>query len=693
MLKSGHQPPELYQELWKTLNAGQEWRGKLCNKNKNGEVYWEAASMSPIRNTSGEITWFLKVAEDITDQKRAEEIVLLLKNAIETVKIGIMITDIQRKIIYTNLAEASMHGYMVEELIGEDVRIFSSEDHWQEIEFTRLEKNWQRESLNVRKDGTTFPVHSISTPVRNEVGEPIGIITVSKDITERRRSEEELRHAKEAAEAANRAKSEFLANMSHELRTPLNAILGYAQIFSRDQSLTEKQSEGVDIIRRSGAHLLTMINDILDLSKIEAQKLELEPTEFYFPGFLHSMADMVRIRANNEGIAFTSNIAQDIPETIYADEKRLRQILLNLLSNAIKFTKEGGISLRVYELDEFNELENSKTQKTLRFEVEDTGVGIPSEHLEKIFQPFQQVSEKQFRSEGTGLGLAISQKLLRAMGSKLHVKSTPGKGSLFWLDLDVSIGQNVPMGARESFRRIIGFKGDVRTILIVDDKEENRNVLKGMLLPLGFDILEAVNGREAIETTQNSHPDLIFMDLIMPEMDGFEATKRIRNEELRPVLGDVEGMKNEDRRQKAEDGITKHETQVPIIAVSASAFTRTLQESLHAGCHDFLAKPFAQEDLLEMLRTYLKLEWLYAGEEDRRDSQHAEEPIIPPPQDVLLELYKLARIGDIFTLQNRIEEFDTLDPSYSPFMTKARYLAKELKLLEIQQFFKQYLDD
>ncbi len=586
-----------------------------------------------------------------------------------------------------------MHGYMVEELIGEDVRIFSSEDHWQEIEFTRLEKNWQRESLNVRKDGTTFPVHSISTPVRNEVGEPIGIITVSKDITERRRSEEELRHAKEAAEAANRAKSEFLANMSHELRTPLNAILGYAQIFSRDQSLTEKQSEGVDIIRRSGAHLLTMINDILDLSKIEAQKLELEPTEFYFPGFLHSMADMVRIRANNEGIAFTSNIAQDIPETIYADEKRLRQILLNLLSNAIKFTKEGGISLRVYELDEFNELENSKTQKTLRFEVEDTGVGIPSEHLEKIFQPFQQVSEKQFRSEGTGLGLAISQKLLRAMGSKLHVKSTPGKGSLFWLDLDVSIGQNVPMGARESFRRIIGFKGDVRTILIVDDKEENRNVLKGMLLPLGFDILEAVNGRETIETTQNSHPDLIFMDLIMPEMDGFEATKRIRNEELRPVLGDVEGMKNEDRRQKAEDGITKHETQVPIIAVSASAFTRTLQESLHAGCHDFLAKPFAQEDLLEMLRTYLKLEWLYAGEEDRRDSQHAEEPIIPPPQDVLLELYKLARIGDIFTLQNRIEEFDTLDPSYSPFMTKARYLAKELKLLEIQQFFKQYLDD
>ncbi len=258
---------------------------------------------------------------------------------------------------------------------------------------------------------------------------------IIRDINARKEMEIALRQAKEAAETADRAKSEFLANMSHEFRTPLNAILGYAQLFSRTEDLTQKQHEVMNIVRRSGEHLLAMISDILDLSKIEAQKIDLTPTEFYLPGFLKSLGDMVRVRTQRKGISFISEIASDVPEIVYGDEQRLRQILLNLLSNAIKFTTAGEVEFKVeLQIADEGEVERSKTPG-IRFQIQDTGTGIPSEHLEDIFLPFQQVGDRQFYSQGTGLGLAISRKLVRLMGSELHVKSTPGQGSIFWFDV------------------------------------------------------------------------------------------------------------------------------------------------------------------------------------------------------------------------------------------------------------------
>ncbi len=636
-----------------------------------------------------EIEWdhapaYLASLRDITGHKRAAEEVLLLKNAIETAEIGVTITDVERKILYTNRAEAEMHGYAVAELQGKDVRIFSPQEYWHDIDFEDLQKNWKRESVNIRKDGKRFPVHSISTPVRNESGEPIGIITVSEDITERHKAEEELQQAKEAAESANRAKSEFLANMSHELRTPLNAILGYSQILSHDRTLSEKQCDAIATIQRSGEHLLTMINDILDLSKIEAQKIELAISHFALSGFLHHVTDMIRIRTEHKGIRFISSLAPDLPTHIQADEKRLRQILLNWLSNAVKFTTDGIVEFHVSTSRPANATEvgarasrppdeigrDARAPTTdrifLRFEVRDTGIGIPQHHLTDIFQPFQQVGDTRFQAEGTGLGLSISQKLLLLMDSTLHVESTPQQGSTFWFVLPVFPGDSSSEDQESPFCcRICGFQGPARRILLVDDQEENRAMLREMLQPVGFEIFEACNGCEALEQTNRFKPDLIFMDLLMPVMDGIEAAKKMRDAHCH----------------------------IPIIAVSASAFGQTREDSIRAGCDDFLVKPLTERALFDVLQHFLQLQWICEDENAEQPPPEEDARMTPLPHAILAELHHLSLIGDIFTIQRRLEEIERSGSQYRCFLRKARHLAKDLKLLEIQQFFKQYLDE
>jgi signal transduction histidine kinase/DNA-binding NarL/FixJ family response regulator len=469
------------------------------------------------------------------------------------------------------------------------------------------------------------------------------------------------KRAEEAAEAANRAKSEFLANMSHELRTPLNGILGYAQIFKKYKNLTDQQKNGVGIIHQCGEHLLTLINDILDLSKIEARKMELYPNAFHFPEFLNGIFEICRIRAEQKRLSLIYTTLSPLPKIIQADEKRLRQVLINLLSNAVKFTEKGSITFTV-----------GYQEGKLRFQVEDTGVGIAPEQLEEIFLPFQQVGDNSQKTEGTGLGLAISRQLGRMMGGELKVKSTLGKGSVFWLDLDLPEVSHPLDIANVDERNIIGFVGSKRKVLVVDDKWENRCVLVNLLEPLGFEVVEATNGLEGLNKAHEFKPDVIFMDLVMNVMDGFEATRRLRT---LPELKDV-----------------------VVIAISASVFDFDRQQSREVGCDDFLPKPIREAELLEKLHLYLGLEWIY--EETNSDSPQPEtasaksnnhKPVlIAPPASEVAVLLDLAKRGDLRGMVKRAAQLEELDRQWVPFVTHLRQLAKEFKGKQIREFLKQF---
>lgn len=392
---------------------------------------------------------------------------------------------------------------------------------------------------------------------------------------------------KELADTANRAKSEFLANMSHELRTPLNGILGYAQILERDKSLTDKQQNGIRIIHQCGSHLLTLINDILDLSKIEAQKMELYKNDFHFPAFLQSVVEICRIRAEQKSISFIYQPTSELPIGISADEKRLRQVLINLLGNAIKFTEKGGVRFTVSFADQFSVNEtNQKPTHRIRFQIIDTGIGMNQEQVAKIFLPFEQVGDIKKQSEGTGLGLAISQRIVQLMDSTIQVKSEIGQGSTFWIDLDLPESVDWMQSTRVmAAGKIVGIATGKRRILIVDDKWENRSVVVNLLEEIGFEIVEATNGQEGLEKAMQFLPNLIITDLTMPVMDGFELTRRLRQQEEFQKL--------------------------TIIVSSASVFESDQHKSLGIGADDFLPKPVHADDLLQKLQKYLQIEWVY----------------------------------------------------------------------------------
>jgi signal transduction histidine kinase len=330
-----------------------------------------------------------------------------------------------------------------------------------------------------------------------------------------------LAAAKAAAERASEAKSDFLAHMSHELRTPLNAVLGYAQLLER-RDLAKADMGAVRTIHRSGEHLLSLITDLLDLSKIEAGRMELCAAPVRLRQAIAAVAEMVQVRAEEKGLAFQCVVDDDAPEAILADDKRLRQILLNLLGNAVKFTSEGRVSLRVAMLD------HDAEAATLRFEVQDSGPGLAHDELERIFQPFEQVGEVQRREAGTGLGLAISGQLAGLMGTTIQVQSRLGQGACFWFEARFPLAQAPEADAAPVLADIRGYAGARRRLLVVDDNPDNRDLLRDLLLPLGFEIETAGDGREAVRVAQAVRPDLILMDLKMPVMDGHEATRLLR---------------------------------------------------------------------------------------------------------------------------------------------------------------------
>ncbi|MCX6954743.1 MAG: PAS domain S-box protein [Verrucomicrobia bacterium] len=509
-----------------------------------------------------------------------------------------------------------------------------------------------------RRDRSTIWISESVRVVRDARGDIDHFEGVATDVTQQREAARALREAKEAADAASRAKSYFLASVSHELRTPLNGILGYTQILRRDSALSEKQREGVRVIHESADHLLALINDVLDLSKIEAGRIELHPADFDLPGFAAGVERVFTPRAREKNILFETAVASDLPRWVRGDEQRLRQIVFNLVSNAVKFTAAGGVVFSVQRAE----------GEAIRFSVSDTGPGISEEDIGRLFEPFTQVGKNQAASAtGTGLGLAISRSLVERMGGRLRVESKPGWGSRFWCDVVLPVASVAGAPApSDSPRRILGYEGPRRRILIVDDNATNRSVMVNMLAPLGFQLAETDTGEGSLTETAKFHPDLVLMDLRLPGgIDGLEATRRLR---------------------ASPDG-----ARVKIIAVSASAYDLDRNECFAAGCDAFLAKPFREEELWTAVERALGLAWHIADTEETRTpfplALHA-----PPPAEAVA-LYDLAAKGDVVGIRARAAALVALDPKYGPFAQSVLDLAARFKMKAIRQFVARYLPD
>jgi PAS domain S-box-containing protein len=482
----------------------------------------------------------------------------------------------------------------------------------------RVNEEW----ITFANDGHRALLETTKTPMHALDGTLVGVLGIGHDITEHRQTQQELtkhrdhleevvaartselNHAKLAAEAANRAKSTFLANMSHELRTPLNAILGFSSLMRKDPSLPEALQQDSDIINRSGEHLLALINDVLEMSKIEAGRVQLVNKPFDLDAMVRDITDMILLRAKQKGLQLLLDQSSKFPRYISGDEAHLRQILINLLGNSVKYTMQGSVILRL----------GTKQNETahLLMEVEDTGVGIAPEDQQYIFQPFVQLGERG-GTRGTGLGLTITQQFVQMMGGSISLESTPGKGSLFRIELPLIEAQESDISKEEQISKgsVVGLvpgQPEYR-ILIVEDERDNQLLLSHLLNSVGFQVKIAENGEQGVQLFQSWHPHLMWMDRRMPVMDGMEATQRIR---------ELPGGK-----------------QVKIVAVTASAFAEERSEMLNAGMDDYVRKPYREAEIYNCLSKHLGVKYLYAG--------------VPEPleQEVILKPEMLASLPEV----------------------------------------------
>jgi signal transduction histidine kinase/CheY-like chemotaxis protein len=536
----------------------------------------------------------------------------------------------------------------------------------------------ERSAINSRWTSVTFEHEIDYSLIWRILGAALVLIVLvlywnrrlTKEVTERKRAEK-------AAEAANQAKSEFLANMSHELRTPLNAILGFAQIMERNPNISSEE-EHLKIIQRSGTHLLTLINQVLDLSKIEAGRITLEEHCFDLFHLLDELENMLSLKTDKQHLALEFDCSPEVPHHIRADEVKLRQVLINLLSNAIKFTDEGSVKLRV-SLKDHKDPENVEKGKdsprdgkcVIQFEIEDTGPGIAPDEMDNLFEAFGQTATGREAREGTGLGLLISHKFVQLMGGDMRVTSEVGQGTMFGFDIRAQVVDAADLTPAPLTRRVIALEpGQPRyRLLIVDDNLDNRQLLVKFLDPLGFDLREAVNGQEAVDVWEAWEPNLIWMDVRMPVMDGYEATKRIR--ELAP-----------------------HSPHPAIIAVTASVLEAKQTAVKSIGCDDIVIKPFEESEIMEMLQKHLGIKFLYADEGspvEIADLKSGKTRLTPSdlaalPQEIIMKLMSSVAALEMDTTLIVIEEIREQD---EPLADALKKLVDEYRFDKLQKLLDQ----
>jgi PAS domain S-box-containing protein len=631
---------------------------------KDGSRFPANVSVTALRDAQGGIIGYLLIGTDNTARKQVEAERLLLdqrvrdqqfytRSLIESNIDALITTDPRGIITDVNKQMEALTGCTRDELIGAPFKCYFTDPERAEAGIKRVlgEGKLTDYELTARaRDGKETVVSYNATTFHDRDRKLQGVFAAARDVTERKRYEQSLQQA-------NRAKSVFLANMSHEIRTPMNAILGFSQLMLRDQDLTPRQCQYLGTINRSGEHLLALINDILEMSKIEAGRATLNLSTFDLPALLKDLEMMFRVRTDEKELSFSVEKIGDVPQYIVADINKLRQVFINVLGNAVKFTEQGGIGVRV------GADRNGTTGTFLRVEIEDTGPGISPEDQDKLFRHFEQTKSGQQAGTGTGLGLAISQEFVRLMGGAITVNSQVGQGSVFVIRLPLKEGDAQAVQAKDKPRHVLRLQsGQVtRRVLIADDIEDNRQLLAQLLAPVGFEIRLATNGAEAVQEFEQWRPHLVLMDFRMPVMDGREAIRRIR-----ALPGGNEPK---------------------IIAVTASAMEENRLDLIAIGADDFISKPYREVELFQKIHNHTGVEYVYAADPENalqeEAAELAPESLTGWPRELIEAMREAVVTADLDQLLAKIDEVEARDPRIARGLRRLAESFQYQKLLDL----------